>query len=281
MKKLSLVFFLLIGLIAQTNAQVAQESGSGKSAEIVVHYLENYPFAYRNEAGELMGIEIDIMEQFSKWLKETKGYEKVKMTFLPHTDFAKAYAEVKGGKGAVIGLASVTVTKERQQEVSFSAPYLKNISLLISNTEVPSLRNYDEISKTFGEMTAVVNRGTVAERHLMEVKKKHYPTMRVNYVERPQEVVSLVAENKGKYFGYVDLLTYWAYLKDKPANLKIHRVATLDQQRFAMILPKGSEWQLTINEFMESGFGFTATEVYADILKKHLGYEVVKSVELY
>lgn len=279
------IYALLCLSLLLTTAAQAQKSWSqaqaDKKCELVVHYLDNFPFAYQNENGELTGIEIDIMGQFSSWLKKVKGFTDVKVVYLPYTDFAKVYEASKSASGASIGLASVTITKERQQEVSFSSPYLKNISLLISNTEIPSLRQYEDIPKTFAEMTAVVNRGTLLEKQLMDIKKKHHPTMRVTYVEHPAEVVKMVAESKSKYYGYVDLLTYWAYLKQQPANLKIHRIATIDAQRFAFVLPKDSDWQAAFAEFFESGFGFTATEAYADILKKHLGYEVVKSVELY
>jgi len=275
---LCLSLWLTLPVLAQTSWTQAQ---ADKKCELIVHYLDNFPFAYTNADGELTGIEVDIVGQFSLWLKKVKGFSDVKVVYMPYTDFAKVYETTRDGKGAHIGLASVTITKERQQEVSFSAPYLKNSSLLISNTEIPSLRQYDDIPKTFAEMTAVVNRGTVLEKQLMEIKKKHYPTMRVTYADRPADVVKMVAESKSKYFGYVDLLTYWAYLKQQPANLKIHRIATLDQQRFAFVLPKGSDWEQAFAEFFESGFGFTATEAYADILQKHLGYEVVKSVELY
>ncbi len=282
MKKIYLLLCLSLLLSLPTLAQTSwNQAQADKKCELIVHYLDNFPFAYTNTDGELTGIEVDIIAQFSQWLKKVKGFNDVKVVYLPYSDFAKVYETIRDGKGAHIGLASVTVTKERQQEVSFSSPYLKNISLLISNTEIPSLRQYEDIPKTFAEMTAVVNRGTLLERQLMDIKKKHYPNMRVTYVDHPAEVVKMVAESKSKYFGYVDLLTYWAFLKQQPANLKIHRVATIDAQRFAFVLPKDSDWQAAFAEFFESGFGFTATEAYADILKKHLGYEVVKSVELY
>lgn len=282
MKKIYALFCLSLLFALPSLAQTSwSQAQADKKCELIVHYLDNFPFAYTNANGELTGIEIDIIGQFSQWLKKTKGFSDVSVVYLPYTDFAKVYETTRDGKGAHVGLASVTITKERQQEVAFSAPYLKNSSLLISNTEIPSLRQYDDIPKTFAEMTAVVNRGTILEKQLMDIKKKHHPNMRVTYADHPADVVKMVAESQSKYYGYVDLLTYWAYLKKQPANLKIHRIATLDQQRFAFVLPKDSDWQLAFSEFFESGFGFTATEAYADILKKHLGYEVVKSVELY
>ncbi len=280
MKKIRLLLAAIcLGLTAQ--AQSWQTALSEKKATITVHYLDNFPFAYTDDAGTLTGIEIDIMEEFGRWLKKNKGIEKVQLVYLPAKEFNAVYTQTQNGQGAVVGLASVTVTKAREQEVNFSPPYLKNISLLISNTELPSLRAYDDIPRTFAGMVAVVNNGTILEQQLMDIKKKHHPKMRVEYVDHPAEVVEKVAQTKSAYYGYVDLLTYWAYLKKQPANLKIHRIATIDSQRLAFMLPKNSDWQQAFNEFFESGFGYTATAAYAKILEKHLGYEVVKSVELY
>jgi hypothetical protein len=45
-------------------------------------------------------------------------------------------------------------------------------------------------------------------------------------------------------------------------------------------MPKNSEIQGLITEFFESGFGFTSTKIYREILEKHLGYEVISTVEI-
>jgi ABC-type amino acid transport substrate-binding protein len=261
---------------AQTSFTTAKDQGK---AALVVHYLDNYPFAYQNEQGQLTGLEIDVVMAFADWLMRVKEI-KLSVEFVPYTDFAKVYEKIKGAPDGQIGLASATVTRERQKEVLFTPPYLKNVSMLVTNIDVPTLRAYSDMPVFFENMTALVMRGTVLEAHLLDVRKKHFEKMRVSYVEHPKEVVQQIAETNKQYFGYVDILTYWSLLKQKPANLKIHRVASLGNQFFGLMLPKESSWAGAWAEFMEGGFGFPATETYYNILQRHLSYEVIETVSM-
>lgn len=276
------IYFLLALLLAG-NFSLAQASYSEaqhtKSIQLQVHYLQQFPLAYENEQGELTGIEIDMVAAFADWLRRVKGI-KASLVFVPYENFASVYEQVKGAQGAVFGLASAAITKERQKEVQFSPPYLRNASVMVSNIDVTTLRAYADMPQAFNNMTALVMRGTTLEAHLLEVKKKHFDKMRVSYVEHPRDIVKQIATTQNQYFGYVDILTYWATLKESPANVKIHRAVTLDNQRFGVILPLGSDWKKAWDEFMEGGFGFAATEAYYNILRKHLGYEVIESVTM-
>jgi hypothetical protein len=60
----------------------------------------------------------------------------------------------------------------------------------------------------------------------------------------------------------------------------MHRKASRENEKFGFILPSSSDWQPILAEFFEGGFGFTANINYKEILERHLGYEVIKSVEL-
>lgn len=274
--------FLLLALLWAGNAAVAQtyaEAMNSKNAKLEVHYLQQFPLAYENEQSQLTGIEVDLVMAFADWLMRVKGI-KASFSFESHDNFAKVYEKVKASEAATIGLASAAITKERQKEVQFSPPYLRNASVMVSNIDVPTLRAYSDMPVSFNNMTALVMRGTTLEAHLMDVKKKHFEKMRVSYVDHPKDIVRQIAATQNQYFGYVDLLTYWAVLKEAPSNAKIHRAVTLDNQRFGVLLPLGSDWKKAWDEFMEGGFGFAATEAYYNILRKHLGYEVIESVTM-
>lgn len=274
--------FLLLALLWTGNAAVAQtyaEAMNSKNAKLEVHYLQQFPLAYENEQSQLTGIEVDLVMAFADWLMRVKGI-KASFSFESHDNFAKVYEKVKASEAATIGLASAAITKERQKEVQFSPPYLRNASVMVSNIDVPTLRAYSDMPVSFNNMTALVMRGTTLEAHLMDVKKKHFEKMRVSYVDHPKDIVRQIAATQNQYFGYVDLLTYWAVLKEAPSNAKIHRAVTLDNQRFGVLLPLGSDWKKAWDEFMEGGFGFAATEAYYNILRKHLGYEVIESVTM-
>ncbi|MFN3529144.1 MAG: substrate-binding periplasmic protein [Bacteroidia bacterium] len=276
MKHITIVLLSLFMLIAQTSeGQVAQTD------KLIVHYLDNFPFAYTGNEGNLTGIEVDLIMAFADWMRRTKEV-KLSIEFIDYTDFAKLYERLKSpSTGNHIGLASATITAERRKEVDFTPPYMKNVSLLVSNVDVPTLRAYSDMPEYFKNMTALVMRSTVLENHLLDIQKKHHEKMRVSYVEHPVDVVRQIAATNDQYYGYVDVLTYWAELKREPMNVKIHRIANLDNQRFGLMLPKNSPYLAYWQEFMEAGFGFAATETYYNILSRHLSYEVLETVSLH
>ena len=275
---LTLFLCFSVHFAAQAQGSYAEALNS-KTVQLKVHYLTQFPLAYENEQGQLTGVEIDLVMAFADWLMRVKGI-KASFDFESHESFAKVYEGVKGAQGAVFGVASAAITKERQKEVQFSPPYLRNASVMVSNIDVPTLRAYADMPQSFNNMTALVMRGTTLEAHLLEVKKKHFEKMRVSYVEHPRDIVKQIAATQNQYYGYVDILTYWAVLKEAPANVKIHRAVTIDNQRFGVLLPPGSDWKKVWDEFMEGGFGFAATEAYYNMLRKHLGYEVIESVTM-
>ena len=61
---------------------------------------------------------------------------------------------------------------------------------------------------------------------------------------------------------------------------QIQKVFNEPKEYLGFIMPKNSMHGANINEFFESGFGFTSTKVYHQILEKYLGYEIIESVEI-
>ncbi|MCS7028985.1 MAG: transporter substrate-binding domain-containing protein [Bacteroidia bacterium] len=281
--------YFIIHLLSFTVLQLAfaqinswAEVSTKKSGTITVHYLEQAPFCYKEKQGsKLTGIEIDIFREFVKWLKEKKGVN-VKVEYKPYTKFNEVYQAVKTSKDpATFGLATVTITPERMQELDFSAPYLKNRSLMVSAGQVPTVTKVEEIPQKFANMTAVTVKNSVHEHDVQLIKEKYLPNLNIEYLDLPKQVLEKIASDK-KYFGYVDLITYWDFVKHNPKiYVKLHRALTISNENFGFILPKGSDWTPIINEFFEAGFGFTATKMYRAILEAHLGFEVISTVEMY
>lgn len=280
-----LLFVLLLALsIASAFAQKTNawsQIVSAKSGTVTVHYLEQHPFCYKDKAGKLTGIEIDIINEFANWLKVKKDIS-LKVNFKSYTKFGDVYQAIKGNNDlANLGVATVTITPERSQEVEFSAPYLKNKSLLVSSGSIPTLMKLDDISQKFANLTAVTIKGSVHEHDIQVIKEKYLPNLTIEYVDAPVQVLQKLASDK-KYFGYVDILAYWDFVKNNSKlYVKMHKVSIINNENFGIIMPSNGDWGMVVNEFFESGFGFTATKTYHAILERHLGYEVINSVELY
>lgn len=273
-----LTYFTVIALKAQPANNTYANAWSTKAGVLNVQYHNNFPFSYADTDGEAAGIEIDIIKQFAKWLKDKKGIN-VEVTYERHDDFAKFYDKVKTNKQVSIGAGSVTVSSDRAREVKFSSPYLKNKPVLVSSVMKPTLSDVRNISKEFAGMTAVVVKGSIHEKLIKNIKENFWPQLNVEFVESPNVVLDKIASNE-KYFGFLDLVTYWAAMQKDQKPLKLHRMNNIDSENFAFIFPKSSDWSNAFNEFFDSGIGFTGTDSYLNLLRKHLSSEIINAVAI-
>ena len=271
MKKLILNLVLLVSFITA-------RSQGGDS--IVVHYYENFPYAYM-ESGKLKGIEIDIMDAYVNWLKQRGG--SMVVTYKPYQEFSTFYNSVKDGGSKVIGLGSVTSNKEREKEVGMSAPYLQNVAVLITAGRIPTVKTKttEDVSKTLRGLNAVVVNRSSHVAYLNDIKKEYLPVLKIETTESQDEVLERIISNPTGSFGFVDIVAYWAFLKNNPGKfLKIQKLFNEPKEYLGFVMPKKSMHLNSINEFFESGFGFTSTKAYHQILEKYLGYEIIESVEI-
>ena len=252
-----------------------------------IYYYENYPYAYTErtatmpDKGEPRGIEIEIIQEYVQWLKQKKGISlKIKYTLF--TDFSVFYNSVRDANAIVIGLGSVTRSVAREKEVSFSAPYLMNQAVLITHGSVFGIKDKtsEQISKILGGMTAITVAGSSHEVYLNELKTAYLNDLKILFTAKPSAVLDSISSNK-KLFGYMDLVSYWTYLKSNPTKLlKMQKALSGQKEEIGFILPKNNKHGTYLNEFFESGFGFTSTKLYRQILEAHLGYEIIEYIEV-
>ena len=280
MKKIHIFLFSILSL---SNSLFSQE------AKINVLHYNNYPFSYIDKDGSYKGIEVDILNEFVAWAKKNKSIDFT-ITYQAFDDFNKFMEGIKSDANPnTIGLGSLSITEERKKQLLFSAPYLKNVSVLITSGNLETIKNIEDATFYFQSAKAVTIKGSVHEKYLDKLKATYLPGLQIKYVESPKEELQMLMENPNM-IGYVDIISYWSYLNNnknsptiKPLKnfLKMQRAANIENEYFAFALPKNSELKLLLNEFFESGFGFTSTKRYQEILETYLGYEVMDAVEIY
>ena len=245
---------------------------------LVIDYYENYPYAY-TEDGKLKGIEIDILNEYTTWLKTKKNMD-VTVVYKPFTDFSAFYSAVKSGKANVIGAGSVTRTDEREKELSFSAPYLHNVAVLITSGRMQTLREKTdaEVKKIFADAKAFAVKGSSHVNYLTAIKNKFLPQMSISTVDNQKQVLNNVVSSPNT-IGYVDIIAYWSFLKTNPGKfIKMQKAFTESKEDLGYIMPLNSKYTALLSEFFEAGFGFTSTKTYHQILERYLGYEILESV---
>jgi ABC-type amino acid transport substrate-binding protein len=269
-----------ISVFSQANSLVKgaeRANGPQTKNEIIIHYFNQEPFAYSSN-GNLTGIEIDILQEFGIWLKLKKN-TPVNFTFKGYESFNEFYSAVTTGEKNFIGAGSVTINEERKKQIDYSAPYLNNVSVLITQGSIPTINSKNEAKDVFKNMKGITTKESVHNIYMNDLKATFVNDLELLQGNSPIEILDKIQSNKS-VMGYVDMISFWNYLRKRNVYLKIQRPFNITQEKFAFVFPKGSEYNAYMNEFFESGFGFTSTKKYRDILEKHLSFEVIRTVEI-
>lgn len=196
MKKYTLYFFLFFisfasvaGLPTWQGDTWANTRKNGKGT-ITLAYTESPTFVYKDKNGRLVGVCVDIMENFKKYVEKNYGVQLIlKYQAYPHDDFDAFFKRIKNANHGVFGLINATITPERQKEIKFSPPFLNNISIIMTGKSANTLSSLKNIQKEFGECTAYTNVGTSNERRLLKIKKLYFPNMKIVYVPYNEDVI--------------------------------------------------------------------------------------------
>jgi ABC-type amino acid transport substrate-binding protein len=273
-----LAVLLSIGVMAQSYvgdswAQVKQV-GQGT---IALAYVETPSFVYKDNAGKLTGICIDIMQDFVKWANDTKKVKLQSKFVGDGASFRGMYDKVKVSTGGVFGLGNITITEERKKEVKFSPPFITNFAILITQGNIATLAKMEDMPTTFAGLTAYTAKGTLNEKRISELKKKYYPEMKIVTTTTSQETLEKVF-NDPKGLAYLDLAFYLEAAQMRK-YVKRHPIGDQTAEQFGFVLPLNSDWTPMLEEFFKSNGGYKASPRYREILTKHLGETGVKLLQ--
>lgn len=281
MKSVSKAFLLMIFAIpAWSQNYVGDSWGQVKQVSqgtIALAYVETPSFVYKDKSGNLTGICVDIMNDFVKWVNENKKVKLQSKFVGDGTSFRGMYDKVKGSTGGVFGLGNITITEERKKEIKFSPPFITNFAILITQGNVPTLAKLDDLPTTFGKLTAYTAKGTLNEKRIQELKKKYFPTMKINTVSTSPEAYSKVF-NDPNSFTYLDLAFYLEAVQERK-SVKRHPVGDVAAEKFGFVMPLNSDWTPLLEEFFKDNGGYANTSRYREILTRHLGETGVKLLQ--
>ncbi len=280
----SLKFSIMVILACTCASAWGQYSGdkwsavkSSGSGTISLAYVETPGFVYKDSNGKLTGICVDIMNDFVNYVNTKHGVQLASKYVGDGSSFSGMYSKVRSSKDGVIGLGNITIRDSRKKEVKFSPPFITNFSILVTQAAVPTLADMSKIQETFKGLTAYAPKGTTNEKRLLDIKKRHFGSMQINYVASSQEALQKVMTDKAA-FAYLDLAFYLdAMQRRRP--VKRHPVGDQSSEQFGFIMPMNSDWQPLMKEFFEANGGYTNTTAYKKILTKHLGDTGVKLLQ--
>lgn len=253
---LSLLLFLIISSWGYAQSAASEEmtwqqvvkNGGGK---ITIYWFESRPFIYRTTNG-ITGIEYDIVQGFRKFLK-SKHQVEVEIIWKEASDFADTYNHIRERTiEGVFGASAFSITPERMKEVSFTNPYMSDISVLITSKNIPILESFEELSKIFPKLTAITIDGTTYEQDIKQLKDQGNVPFEIEYIHSSSNILHAVAE-KDSAFGFIDLPVYMMIFNQDPSvNVKRQNLFPVKRKGFALIYPQQSDWHQPLTEYFSS-----------------------------
>lgn len=245
----------------------AEETGV---ARLLFLYVPARGFAYRDADGRLTGVTVELLRDFAGWVAENHRIA-VEVSWIEEPRWSDFYAQVRDARGGVFGIGNVTITESRRDELAFSPPYLRNIAVLVTHTDVPELQDMDEIPARFARLTAASFAGTLHAQRLQAIGERWLPNLRTRDVGSNDELVERIAG--GGHFGYMDAYNYWRAIQAEQP-LRRHAVGDDASETFGVILPRGSDWAPVIESFFHDGGGYADSQRFKGHLAEHLGEEL-------
>lgn len=248
--------------------QDVQQRGHG---DVTLKYVPSDGFSYTTEDGELTGVTIELFRDFVDFVNEQ--YETdISIHFRPIGQFSTFYDAVKQSESGVFGVANVTITEERKNELRFSPPYMTNIAVLITHEDTGRIESIGAIETRFGNLRALAFEGTLHQVRLEQILEDHLPDSEMDFAGSNNEIIERTAASN-RYFAYVDVYNYWRAAGDG-MPLRRHPAGDEASEQFGVIMPLDTDWGSVINEFFTHNGGYIHSARYSELMEKHLGNEL-------
>jgi membrane-bound lytic murein transglycosylase MltF len=116
--------------------------------------------------GDKKGLEYELMKKFEAYINKTLRRNKldVNVIFLA-VPFSQLVPSLLDGKGDIIA-AGLTITPDRQEEVAFSRPYIKNVNeIVVASKGAPEIKKAMDLSGK----NVIVTKGSSYVEHLRQL----------------------------------------------------------------------------------------------------------------
>lgn len=250
-----------------------KEALESKKAVLQVVGFHAPPYFYINSDDQAAGICWEILEHFVVYAKKEYDVE-VSLQIHSRNNFAKSLEIIMQGlQDNIIGAGNYSILDERKQWMQFSPAFLPDLGVIISSKNVPIVNSQKDFLENFNALKAVTLQNTTYEKDLQSLKKYYLPDITIEFVDSEEAIINEI-NRRESYFGYVDLSTYFLSIANKQ-NIRRQNLFLSHKEGYAFTLPRYSDWEKPIREFMQSDYYRQESE---KILSKHLGEEIYSIV---
>lgn len=243
MKRKALIFVTVLLVLAVALSACAKQTGAVKVATDATFN----PFEYTDENNNLVGFDIDLMNEIAK-----KAGIEIEWVNVPFDSVLAGLSECQYD----IGIAAISITDDRKASMLFSEPYLDAGLIVVVNKENTTIKGLEDLKG----LTVAAQLGTTGEitaKEIENVNYKPYDSYELAFLELANKGVDAVIADNPVAMGYV------AANPDK--IMLVGDVFNNDQYGIA-VCNKNADLQAKINtalkELQDSGFVASLAEKY-------------------
>ena len=230
-QKLSLKFVLILSSLAAYLVPVSAASTDEK-ALVVGANIGNVPWEFQDTAGELIGFEIDLVNEVAKRLDR-----EIEVINIP---FNGLFSAVQSSR-IDIAISSITITEQRLASVSFAQPYYDSDQSLTIRSD-SSIQSINDLQ----DEVVAVDTGSTGDIWASENQQQYG----FKEIRRYEGLAPAALDLQiGRVAGYIsDIPAMQYYTKDKPELKVVERIATGGS--YSMMFRKDDELALSVNEII-------------------------------
>jgi ABC-type amino acid transport substrate-binding protein len=240
-----------------------KSSGSGTLA---ILYYEQPGLIAKQSDGKIKGVCVDILLDFQKYI-ETKYGKKITITYVgEEVEFPRFLTTIQGTNN-LLGVTNTSITDERKKILKFTPPFMNNQVILLTNRNVPLLKNLSDIQTVFKGFTAQVISGSTHVQHMDKIKKEYFPDLKIENVPSGDLIIKNLSTNE-KLFSVIDFTEYIGVIK-KRMPVKKHDVEIGSPEALGFIMSKQTDWDEVWTEFLTPEYRKSIR--YKEIIAENLG----------
>ena len=280
-----ILFLISLGLLSFIGNDIYSQGQSweivrqNKSGTINFYWNISRPFIFKNEDGTMGGVEGEILAEFVNYLKQFHDVD-LKINYVEAESFKAFYEIIKESKNSgEFGVSALSITKERQKYVLFTEPYMIDVAVMISKSDVPLFSNLQEFKSYAPNLKAITVEATTYEAKLKELKSMGYD-FEIEYVSSAEPIIPNIISRKST-FGYVDLPLYLIELKNDPSiPLFRQNLYPIKGDGYGFIMTKSSDWKPIFDEFLTSAyFKSKKDEILGHYLENDI-YNIIQNLSI-
>lgn len=243
-----------------------QKRGSGTLT--VIYYPQNRIIYEEN--GKVKGFFASILLDFVDFVE--KNYQKkIKINYeKPEFEFKNFLGKVEATPN-VLGVGSVTITKERERRFKFTPLVMQTPLVLVTHKSVPAISDVSQL-KLLNKHKALLLKGTNYLPAFNELKSKYLPNLEIIAVN---EVMAELKKNE-YCFTIVDFTGFFDMTREYP-NVKYHACDLGRIDDIGFIMPLTSDWKELWDKFLTKAYMQSSS--YKKYILENLGSPYLKFMQ--